>query len=979
MNENIDDKVKRVGREIYSLIGQEVPSLFDSKTWNGRLSDWIMKDDALKVPLFRFVDVLPCLKTDSLVVKMLNEYFADIPDNPFLHGLGRLSGILPHVAAKAVKSGVESMAAQFVGGRDGRDALKVLQKLRDEGIAFTVDLLGEAVLADSEALEHIDRYRNLINLLAPQINQWLENPILDYDNHGRIPVLDVSVKISSFYSQIDPKNWEGSIRKIKEALVPLIRLAIELNVSITLDMESYYFKDLTIAVFQGLFDDIPVLPFAGLVLQAYLPETRSDLLRLIKWARKTGNRIGIRLVKGAYWDYETVISEQKGWPVPVFLNKEETDRNYEELTCTLLENTDLIRPAIATHNIRSISYAMTIADSLGLSTDALEFQMIYGMAEPVRHAIRKMNYRLRVYTPIGELIPGMAYLIRRLLENTSNESFLRKSFSESAPVDELLKAPETSSQQKSVELFHPEFVNEPVIDFSKLENRKLMKNALRKTRNAFGKKYPILIGAEEIRTDREILSFNPARPDEIVGRVCVASREHAEQAIQGARLAWPAWRSVPSQERAGYLVRAAAEIRKRRFELIALEVYEVGKTWTEADGDVTEAIDYLEYYAAEMARLGLPKITGNYPGELNEYFYESRGVGAVIAPWNFPLAIPVGMVSAALVTGNCVILKPSSLSPVLGWSISEIFRSVGLPSGVLNFVSGSGQEVGEYLVSHPWIDFVAFTGSKEVGLNIVKLAGATAVGQINVKRVIAEMGGKNAIIVDETANLDEAVKGVLESALSFQGQKCSACSRAIVVGEAYDEFCGRLKEAMQSISIGPPEDPATFVGPLIDKAAMDKIKNYVDLGNKEGKPLLLRTVQGAGYFIGPAIFTDVRPDSRIAQEEIFGPVLVIIKAQDLDDAIDIANSTPYALTGGIFTRSPANIRNVKVNFRVGNLYINRKITGALVGRQPFGGFGMSGVGSKAGGPDYLLQFMNIRSISENTLRRGFAPKTQTEN
>jgi RHH-type proline utilization regulon transcriptional repressor/proline dehydrogenase/delta 1-pyrroline-5-carboxylate dehydrogenase len=352
------------------------------------------------------------------------------------------------------------------------------------------------------------------------------------------------------------------------------------------------------------------------------------------------------------------------------------------------------------------------------------------MAEPVRQAIRKMNYRLRAYTPIGALIPGMAYLIRRLLENTSNESFLRKSFSESAPVDELLKAPEPSSQQKSVESFRPEFVNEPVIDFSKLENRKLMEDALRKTRNAFGKKYPILIGAKEIRTDREVLSFNPASPDEIVGRVCAASTDHVEQAVQAARLAWLAWRSVPVEERANYLIRAATEIRKMRLELMALEVYEVGKTWTEADGDVTEAIDYLGYYATEMTRLGLPKIMGNYPGELNEYFYESRAVGAVIAPWNFPLAIPIGMVSAALVTGNCVILKPSSLSPVLGWSIAEIFRSVGPPSGVLNFVSGSGQEVGEYLVSHSDVDFVVFTGSKEVGLNIVKLAGATAVGHI---------------------------------------------------------------------------------------------------------------------------------------------------------------------------------------------------------------------------------------------------------
>ncbi|MFA6223623.1 MAG: L-glutamate gamma-semialdehyde dehydrogenase [Desulfomonilaceae bacterium] len=979
MSQSIEDRIHEIGQKIYSLMGQELPSVFDRKKWSGRLTDWVMKDEALKIQLFRFVDVLPTLKSDPLVVRMLKEYFEDVPDNPFLHGIGRLSGILPHVAAKAVRTGVESMAEQFIGGRDEHDALKVLQKLRDEGITFGVDLLGEAVLADSEAFSHAERYRRLLKYVAPLINQWPEVPIVDYDNHGRIPVLDVSVKISSLYSQIDPRNWDGSIRNIKETLIPLIKQAIEMDVSITLDMESYHFKSLTIAVFRSLFDDVPDLKFAGLVLQAYLPETKSDLLSLMDWATKTKNRIAVRLVKGAYWDYETVINQQQGWPVPVFLNKEETDLNYEELTRILLENTERIRPAIATHNIRSISHAIATANALNLPLPALEFQMIYGMAEPVRQALQKMNYRVRAYTPIGELIPGMAYLIRRLLENTSNESFLRKSFSESVSVDELLKAPKKpSDRQKSFESFHQEFINEPLIDFSIFDNRKNMTEALRKTRQMLGRKYPILIGAKDVWTDQKILSLNPSSPNEIVGHVCAGSKEDAEKAIATARLAWPSWRKTSVEERTGILLRAAQEIRKKRFELMALEVYEVGKIWTEADGDVAEAIDYLEYYAAEMTRLGDPKTMGNYPGEVNEYFYEPRGVGAVIAPWNFPLAISTGMVSAALVTGNCVIFKPSSLAPVLGWRLTDIFRSVGLPPGVLNFVPGPGQEVGECLVASAIIDFIAFTGSRDVGLNIVKLAGAMQPGQINVKRVIAEMGGKNAIIVDETADLDEAVKGVLDSALSFQGQKCSACSRVIVVGDHYDEFCRRLKEAMESIVIGPPEEAATYMGPLIDKAAMNKIEDYIRLGNREGKAVLVRSVQRDGYFVGPAIFTDVSPDSRIAQEEIFGPVLVVIKAQNLDDAIDIANATPYALTGGIFTRSPANIQKVKSDFRVGNLYINRKITGALVARQPFGGFGMSGVGSKAGGPDYLLQFMNIRSISENTLRRGFAPRVQAD-
>ncbi|MCX5873036.1 MAG: bifunctional proline dehydrogenase/L-glutamate gamma-semialdehyde dehydrogenase, partial [Deltaproteobacteria bacterium] len=704
---------------------------------------------------------------------------------------------------------------------------------------------------------------------------------------------------------------------------------MEMKASITLDMEQHYFKDLTIAVFQGLFDEIPDLRFAGLVLQAYLLETRGDLLGLIKWAKKTRNRIGVRLVKWAYWDYETVINRQKGWPVPVFLRKEETDLNYEELTRILLENTEHIRPAIATHNIRSISHAVAVADSLNLPTGALEFQMIYGMAEPVRQVLKEMNYRVRAYTPIGALIPGMAYLIRRLLENTSNESFLRKSFSEQTPLEELLKAPQPEGTSETNNVSTTEFVNEPLTNFSNAENRQKMQDALQKTKMKFDKSYPIIIGDKDIWTDQKILSFNPAKPDEVIGRVCIASREHTQQAVEAARIVWPIWRNTPAEERADYLVRAAKEIRKRRFELMALKVYEVGKTWAEADGDVAEAIDFLEYYASEMIRISAPKALGTYLGEANEYFYEGRGVGAVIAPWNFPLAIPVGMVSAGIVTGNCVILKPSSLAPVLGWRLGDIFRSVGLPTGVLSVVPGSGREVGEYLVSHPGIDFITFTGSKEVGLNIVRLASQTATGQVNVKRVIAEMGGKNAIIVDETADLDEAVKGVLESALSFQGQKCSACSRVIVVGDAFPEFCWRLKEAMESVVIGPPDDPRVFMGPVIDEEAKNKIESYVDLGKKEGKAILIRNVQKEGHFEGPAIFTDVNPDFRIAQEEIFGPVLVVMKAQDLDKALEIANSTPYALTGGIFSRSPANIQKTKSDFRVGNLYVNRKITGAL--------------------------------------------------
>jgi len=626
--------------------------------------------------------------------------------------------------------------------------------------------------------------------------------------------------------------------------------------------------------------------------------------------------------------------------------------------------------------------------------------MLYGMAESVREAVARMGYRVRVYSPVGELIPAMAYLIRRLLENTSNESFLRKSFVEKVPFEELIlppnpisispEGPSTKDRPEGVEKSEEApsslvslrdieastikaFKNEPPIDFSKNENRERMMNSLIKIKTGFNKRYPLWIGDEKVWTDKVILSTNPANREEVVGQVSSATVKEADRAVEEARRGWVEWRRTPPVERASYLFRVAERMRRERSDLAALEVFEVGKSWKEADRDVAEAIDYLHYYGLEMLRLS-PILLGDYPGEVNEYRYEPRGVGIVISPWNFPLAIPTGMISASIVTGNCAILKPSGLSPVIAWRLCELFNTTGLPSGVLQYLPGPGAEVGEYLVTHQGIDFIVFTGSREVGLKIVELAARVHQGQRNIKRVIAEMGGKNAIIIDDTADLDEAVKGAIESAFGYQGQKCSACSRIIVHEEIFQDFTERFKEAATSIKIGPPERPGTFMGPVIDERSLKKIEEYIAIGKREGSPLLIRSVSGEGYYVGPAIFLDIPPENRLAQEEIFGPLVTIFKARDLDEALRIANSTPYALTGGIYSRSPINIMKTKSEFRVGNLYINRPITGALVGRQPFGGFGMSGVGSKAGGPDYLLQFMNPVCVSENTMRKGFTPK-----
>jgi RHH-type proline utilization regulon transcriptional repressor/proline dehydrogenase/delta 1-pyrroline-5-carboxylate dehydrogenase len=975
---NLEEKIKTTGTEIFSLTKGQVPSVFDKKRWVGKFMEWAMKDDDFKVQLLRFIDVLPSLKTDALVVRLLKEYFADEQITPLIMkwGIKSLSekGLLPKVAGKVIRSNVEAMAKQFIADREPKEALKTLHDLRKEGLAFTVDLLGEVVISDREATQYSEKYLNLLDLLHPEVSKWKESPVLDTDHFGAIPIMNISLKISSLYSQLDPLDWEGSLEKAKEGLRPVFKKARDMNATVTIDMEHYYIKDLTIAIFKSMVGEFRDFPYAGLAIQTYLKDTRQDVIELIDWVKKIGTPVSVRLVKGAYLDYEIVVNRQRGWPVPVFLNKEETDQSYEELTKILLENTKYIRPKFASHNIRSISNALAVADSLNVPKNAYEFQVLYGMAEPILTALLKLGHRVRVYTAVGELIPGMAYLVRRLLENVSNESFLRKSFVEKKTIDELIQTPQSITIRKDEKPDQEYFRNEPFTDFSKEKNRQDMKKAFETVRKSFGSSYPLYVGDKELQTDHEITSVNPAQPGETIGTVASATKEIAEQSLEQAKQAWDGWKKTSPDKRAAYLYRAADEMRKKRFELAALEVLEVGKSWKEADADVAEAIDFLDYYGREITRLGLPRRLGHYPGEYNEYNYESKGIGVVISPWNFPIAISTGMIAAGIVTGNCVIFKPSGLSPVSGWRIMETFRNAGLPPGVLQFLSGPGDEVGEYLVHHPEIDFIAFTGSKDVGLRIVKIAGEIHTVQRNVKKVVAEMGGKNAIIVDETADIDEAVRGVLDSTLGFQGQKCSACSRVIVVGDMYNRFCQRLKDAMESIHIGPPENPAHFMGPVVDKAALNKISTYVELGKKNEKTLLLRQVEGEGYFVGPAIFIDVDPKSEIARDEIFGPVLALMKANNIDEALTVANDTIYALTGGLYSRSPSNILKIKNELRVGNLYINRKITGALVGRQPFGGFGMSGVGSKAGGPDYLLQFVNPRSVSENTMRKGFTPE-----
>jgi RHH-type proline utilization regulon transcriptional repressor/proline dehydrogenase/delta 1-pyrroline-5-carboxylate dehydrogenase len=997
---SLQSEIEHRGRRIFELVDKNPESLFSKAGFYQRLMTLSMRDEELKLQLFRFVDVLPSLRTSGEIVEHLREYFANAHNSRTLSeflGTGiRLAGIVPWISGPILRWNVSEMARQFIAGRNPNDVMRTLRKRRAQRIGFTVDLLGEAVVSEMEADQYAARYLHLLEGLACETKNWTD-PL--GKNSELFPVVNLSVKISALYSQINPADPADAIAHLTPKLRPLLRRARELGAFINFDMESYAQKNTTLELFKTVFteEESKDWPHAGIVIQAYLRDSEADLHDLIEWGRARGTRFAVRLVKGAYWDYETTKSRQNGWDCPVYLQKPESDANFEALTRLLLENESLVTAAFGSHNVRSIAHAQALADELGIDRSRFEFQLLYGMAAPIKRALVEMGYRVREYCPVGELLPGMSYLVRRLLENTSNEGFLRAKFSENVSAEELLRDPcevlrhtrngvvPTSNATTNMTKTTPKtqtcapYENAPLTNFAMPENQEKMRAALREQRKQFRRKVPLTINGEKIWTDKKFSSVNPSQPDEIIGYAAEAGIPEAERAVAAARVAFEKWRRTSFEERCQLLERAAEVLERRRFELSALEVFEVGKPWAEADGDIREAIDFCTFYARQMRLIGQPRLTQNVPGEESYRHYWPRGVALVIAPWNFPLAILCGMVSAALVTGNTVIMKPSEQSVIIGAMLMEIYEEAGVPPGVLNFLNGKGSVIGAHMVDHKDVDLIAFTGSREVGLSIWESAGKTREGQRELKRVICEMGGKNAMIVDSDADLDEAIVDSIYSAFGFQGQKCSALSRLIVLEENYDRVVERLLAAAASVRVGNPEEPGIVVGPVIDEAAYRRILDYVEAGKSEATlAYQAKDIPPHGYFIPPTIFTGVKPNMRIAREEIFGPVLSVLKVRDLDEAIEVANGTDYALTGGFFSRSPANIERIKAQLEAGNVYINRPCTGAIVGRHPFGGFKMSGSGTKAGGEDYLLNFLIPRVVTENVASHGLTPEKTPE-
>jgi 1-pyrroline-5-carboxylate dehydrogenase len=509
------------------------------------------------------------------------------------------------------------------------------------------------------------------------------------------------------------------------------------------------------------------------------------------------------------------------------------------------------------------------------------------------------------------------------------------------------------------------YKHEPFTDFSIDENRQAYLQALKTVEGYLGQDYPLVIGGEKITTEEKIVSYNPANKEEVIGRVSKANQEHAEKAMQAAVEAFKTWKKTKPEVRADVLFKAATIIRRRKHEFSALMTKEAGKPWREADADTAEGIDFLEYYGRQMLALkdGVP--VQSRPNEFNRYNYIPLGVGIIISPWNFPFAIMAGTTVAAIVSGNTVLLKPASTTPIIAAKFVEVMEEAGLPKGVLNFVPGSGAEVGDYLVDHKDTRFISFTGSRDVGLRIFERSSKINPGQIWMKRLIAEMGGKDTIVVDSEADLELAAQSIVAGAFGFSGQKCSACSRAVVVESVYDQVLNRVVELTNQLTVGDPTDQGTFMGPVNDNNAFKKIMEYIEIGKGEGR--LMAGGEGdnsKGYFIKPTVIADLSPTARIMQEEIFGPVVGFTKAKDFTEAIEIANNTEYGLTGAVITKNRAHLEQAREDFHVGNLYFNRSCTGAIVGYQPFGGFNMSGTDSKAGGPDYLLLHMQAKTTSE---------------
>lgn len=955
-----------------------------------------------KTHLFRFVDVVPACTSPGDVTAHLREEL-DRPESPVTVRAGLwAAGQVPGgdvLAAGVARAGIRQMARQFIIGEKIDDVVGKIAARWVDGFASTVDLLGEKTLTLADADSYAARVSESLDALVAAARAWPSRPLLERDPFGPIGRVNLSIKPTALAPRMHALTEDLGVAEAVERLAPILDRARAAGATIHIDAEHDETKDATHALLTEIGRRWPDGPALGCVVQAYRRDAGDDLAALIGWSTDTlRTPLQVRLVKGAYWDAETIAARAHGWDNPLFEVKSASDANYELCAAELAAGAaaGAVRPAFASHNLRSIAAAVVACRHEGLDDSAFEVQVLHGMAEPLHHGLRDIGLRTRVYSPMGDLIPGMSYLVRRLLENTANESFVRQQWSEGADLDEALAAPiagpnptaaptaDRRSEEDAMSVT-ASFRNEPLAEVRREPVRRRLRAAVSDVERGLGFEVPVIIDGRRRAGgggsggdgggdgDDTLPSVDPGRTARVVAVQALASADQANEAVAVAHGALADWGGRPVSERAAVLRTAADLLRRRKDHLAALIAIEAGKPIAEADGDVGEALDFWTYYADAAVRLdatGLAQV----PGERNDLRWRPRGVTAVISPWNFPLAIPAGMVGAALVTGNPVVFKPAEQTPAVALRMVEILHQAGVPPAALALLPGLGEVVGPVLVEHPDVATIAFTGSRAVGLDIVRRAGATPAGQRMVKRVSAEMGGKNPVIVDLDADLDVTVPALVAGAFGYAGQKCSATARVLVPEQLVDQLATRLVGAVNVLTIGHPTDPANAMGPLIDADAVDRVERYRKVAADEGDVVAQRDdVPDGGFYVGPTVVVVLDRRARVATEEIFGPLLTIVAVADFDDALAAANDTDYALTAGIFSRTPSHIDEAARRLDAGNIYVNRATTGAMVARQPFGGHKLSGSGAKTGGPGYLEQFATPVVVTENTQRQGFAP------
>ena len=982
----LDAATVKVAAAHWDRLGRSTASVLSKRFWDDKLMRWATGDESLKVQAFRFVDVLPSLRTHAAVTRHLREYFTDVSKLPAAARLA-MNGDPGSMVGKALAVGARStarqMAERFIAGETVPEVVKAVRDLRRDGYAFTLDLLGEAVVSDAEADHYQRQYLDLIAGLADAVDRWPENEPTDTDHVGPIPRVNVSLKLSALFPRFNPADPEGTYEGVAERLRPVLRLAKDRGAFVNFDMEQYSYKDATLNVAKRVLTEPEFRdwPHAGVVIQAYLRDAEQDLEDLRSWAEDRGTAVSVRLVKGAYWDYETVSAAARGWPVPVYTRKADSDACFERCTEYLMAHYELIRPAIASHNLRSLSHAEACADALGVPDGAWEVQMLYGMAGEQAELFRDAGHRVRIYTPFGEAIPGMAYLVRRLLENGSNDSFVKTAHDPDADPAKLFQNPAAVA-----DALPPEELDE-----KPRARRVRQRTADRLRRRRQPRRDGRRPGAGRGTAGRGILPRHrrPQRAAEPEPRLPrPRRRRHGRR--QGPRGDPPRRRQRRRRRQKGLprlgedRPRAPGGIPGTRRRGPAPPAVRAGRV--DGAGGRQDLGGGRRRRRRGRRLLQLLRQADAGPRRRPRRRRAGRTQQADVSPprrrrRDRPVELPAGdphrhdrrraghRQHRRDEAGRAV---PRRRRPADGRAARG-----GRPRRRRELPAGQGEEVGPPLVTHKDVAVVAFTGSREVGLAINEQAAKTPPGQDHVKVVLAEMGGKNAIVVDSDADLDEAVLGVLHSAVDFAGQKCSACSRAVVVADAHDEFVRRLRGAVESLKMGRPADPGTQVGPVIDGDSVARIEKALkNLGEDVELAATLEPggdLPAKGHWVAPRVYTGVSADDPLATDELFGPVLAVIKVKTFAEAIEVANATDYALTAGVFSRSPENLETARRELVAGNIYLNRGCTGALVNRQPFGGYKLSGVGCKAGGPNYLHQFLVPVNVTENTMRRGFAP------